>query len=206
MITHAISVTRSRVALWVFLFAGLFLVALDAVADDTDDGRVSISTQRSGVDSENGIPGTTTEDSFAPLVREGSRAVGKGDAVHAKAEVRLSQAANVDFWFYAADVELFNDHDADGYYHGIDLWFDADTYFGYAEVYAVVYLSLNGGPWNEYVATDTFVLNGTASDDDYVIVTELVSGYPSGSYDLLIELFDARNNAFVAWIGPDVSP
>jgi len=33
-----------------------------------------------------------------------------------------------------------------------------------------------------------------------------VSGYPSGSYDLLIELYDAWDNSFVAWIGPDESP
>jgi hypothetical protein len=112
----------------------------------------------------------------------------------------------VDFWFYTADVELFNDHDRDGYFHGIDLYFDADTYYAFAEVYAVVYLSLDGGPWNEYAATDNFTLVGSSSEDDYVIVTELVSGYPSGSYDLLIELFDAYDDSFLAWIGPEDTP
>ena len=195
MITHATTVRRSRVAIWVFLFAGTVMLALDALGAETDDaGRVSISTQDK--------PGITTADSFAELAVQGNRDKA-GHGSHAKAELRQSGEANIDFWFYAADVELFNDRDSDGFYHGIDLWFDADTWYDFAEVYAVVYLSLDGGPWNEYVATDDFVLTGTASDDDYVIVTELVSGYPSGSYDILIELYDAYDNAFLAWIGPE---
>ena len=115
----------------------------------------------------------------------------------------VAQAANEDFWFYSADVVLFNDHDRDGYFHGIDLLFDADTYYTVADVYAVVYLSYEGGPWNEYAATDNFTIFGTSSDDDYVIVTELLGGYPSGSYDILIELFDAWDDSFVAWFGPE---
>jgi hypothetical protein len=86
------------------------------------------------------------------------------------------------------------------------LLFDADTYFAVADVYAVVYLSLDGGPWNEYAATDDFTLFGASSEDDYVIVTELLSGYPSGSYDILIELFDAYDNTFLASYGPDDTP
>ena len=100
---------------------------------------------------------------------------------------------------------LFNDHDTDGYYHGIDLLFDADTYFGFAEVYAVIYLSFEGGPWNEYAVTEDFTLAGASSEDEYVIVTELLSGYPTGSYDVLIELFDLYDNSLVAFFGPDDS-
>ena len=98
---------------------------------------------------------------------------------------------------------LFNDQDRDGYYHGIDLLFDADTYYTVAEVYAVVYLSYEGGPWNEYGATENFTIFGSSSDDDYVLVSELLEGYPAGSYDILIELFDAYDDTFLAWIGPE---
>jgi hypothetical protein len=206
MITYATSVRRSRVALWVFLFTGTLLLALDALGAETDDeNRLSLSTQSNRVDRDNGAPGITTEDRFAKLLADGRRG-SDADTSFSKAELRQSGEANVEFWFYGADVELFNDHDDDGFFHGIDLWFDADTYYDFAEVYAVVYLSLDGGPWNEYVATDDFLLTGTASDDDYVIVTELVSGYPSGSYDILIELFDAYDNRFLAWIGPEDTP
>ena len=46
---------------------------------------------------------------------------------------------------------------------------------------------------------------GSSGTDDYVIVTDLVSGYPRGDYDLLIEVFDARDDTFLAFIGPDES-
>ena len=200
MITYAMSVRRSRVAAWVFLLAGLLVLSLNALAADAQgDARLSISIQNTGAARDSGAPGKMSEHEYDALREKGDRSMGKSEA-------KVSQSANVDFWFYAADVELFNDHDGDGYFHGIDLWFDADTYYGFAEVYAVVYLSLDGGPWNEYVATEDFILNGSPADDDYVIVTELLSGYPTGSYDVLVELFDAYDNSFVAWIGPDETP
>lgn len=111
-------------------------------------------------------------------------------------------SAGSDFWFYTADVVLFNDDDLDGYYWGIDLLFDADTYFEVADVYAVVYLSYEGGPWNETAVTDSFLIFGASSDDEYVLVTELMSGYPTGHYDILIELFDSFDGEFLASFGP----
>ena len=115
------------------------------------------------------------------------------------------QNAGSDFWFYTADVILFNDDDFDGYYWGIDLLFDVDTYYDVADVYAVVYLSFEGGPWNEVAVTESFPIFGATSDDEYVLITELVSGYPTGSYDILIELFDAFDGAFLADFGPEDS-
>lgn len=116
-----------------------------------------------------------------------------------------AESSAFDFWVYEADVILFADDDRDGYFYGIDLLIDADTIYGEADVYAVVYLSLDGGPWNEYAATEDFTLFGTTGDDAYVLVTELMSGYPRGSYDLLIELFDAWDGSFLASLGPEES-
>jgi hypothetical protein len=107
------------------------------------------------------------------------------------------------FWFYTADIVLFNDDDLDGFYWGIDLLFDADTYYEVADVYAVVYLSYEGGPWNEYAVTDSFSIFGASGGDEYVLVTELMSGYPTGYYDVLIELFDSYDGAFLASFGPE---
>jgi hypothetical protein len=100
-------------------------------------------------------------------------------------------------------VQLFNDDDLDGYYHGIDVLFDADTVYEEADVYAVLYLSYEGGPWNEYTTTDTFRIFGATSDDEYVVVTELLTGYPRGSYDLLIDLYDTFDGQLVASYGPE---
>ncbi len=34
-------------------------------------------------------------------------------------------------------------------------------------------------------------------------MTDLVSGYPRGDYDILIEVFDAGTSEFLAWFGPE---
>lgn len=165
--------------------------------------RQSVTTHFSKAERDSGLAGRVSEDEFDALVTSGSRQSGKRSRLQSKTDVSRSAVADDSFWFYYADVILFNDHDQDGYFHGIDLLFDADTFFFEADVYAVVYLSLDGGPWNEYTATDNFTLFGTSADDEFNIVTELVSGYPTGSYDLLIELFDAFDGTFLASFGPE---
>lgn len=136
--------------------------------------------------------------------RQGRRSA-KEEAAGQEKTGNASSSPNTDFWFYTADIELFADDDRDGYYHGIDLLFDADTVYTQADVYAVVYLSLDGGPWIEYAETETFGIWGASSSDEYVIVTELLDGFPTGSYDVLIELFDTWDNSFVADLGPEHS-
>ena len=116
-----------------------------------------------------------------------------------------SQSVDHDFWVYAVDVELFADDDRDGYFRGIDVLFDVDTIYSEADVYAVLYLSYEGGPWEEYAVTEDIRLFGATSDDDYVVVSDLVSGYPTGDYDLLIEIFDSIDDSFLTSIGPDES-
>jgi hypothetical protein len=170
------------------LSAFLLSIAATTVLAE-DEVRTSTSVQYSKSQRDAGVAGIISKDEYAgSLSKVGER--------------RSNSTASGDFWFYSADVLLFNDHDVDGHFHGIDLLFDADTYYYDAEVYAVVYLSLDGGPWNEYSATENFTVYGSSADDEYQIVTELVSGYPTGSYDLLIELFDGYNDEFLASFGP----
>lgn len=176
---------RNTFTLLTFVF--LTLAAASVLA--AEEVRESISTTYSRADRNSGAAAKVSKDRHSALATQGTRAA--------------KTTQDNDFWIYSADVILFNDHDGDGHFHGIDLLFDADTYFESADVYAVVYLSLAGGPWNEYAATEIFTLNGTSADDEFGIVTELVSGYPTGSYDLLIELFDAYDDSFVAYYGPD---
>jgi hypothetical protein len=148
-----------------------------------------------------------TEDSYGSLQTEGLRIKPGGTTESAKTSSSTAAAKGTDdFWIYYADVQLFNDDDGDGYFHGIDVLFDADTYFEVADVYAVLYLSYEGGPWNEYAVTETFSIYGATSDDEYVVVSELKSGYPTGSYDLLIELYDTWDGSFVADMGPEDNP
>ena len=148
-----------------------------------------------------------TEDRYDALETDGTRQAPAKAAGSSKpsSEAAAAKGSN-DFWIYYADVQLFYDDDDDGYFWGIDLLFDADTYFEVADVYAALYLSYEGGPWNEYAVTEPFSIFGATSDDEYVVVTELETGYPTGSYDLLIELYDAFDGTFVAEMGPEHNP
>jgi hypothetical protein len=203
MKTARMNYTGRRYRLSILIAAGLVLMAGPGFADSTG-ARLSLTTQSTKANTHVGTARVTTADGFPALLTAGERSQPKAAA--AKSGTGQQRATSNDFWFYTADVVLFNDHDYDGYFHGIDLLFDADTYYDVAEVYAVVYLSLAGGPWNEYAVTEDFTLYGSSSEDEYVIVTELLSGYPSGSYDLLIELFDTHSGEFLADYGPVETP
>lgn len=137
-----------------------------------------------------GIPGSGSEG------RRGTRKSGTPSAL-------IAQAVNVDFWIYDAWVELSYDQDRDGYYTDFRLTFDTDTYYSVADVFAVVYLSYEGGPWNEFAYTYDFTIYADSPDDVYVIETTLASGYPTGDYDLLIEIYDAYTGYLVADLGPE---
>lgn len=179
---------------------GIMVVGATTRADDAEDRR-STSTQYQGGRDESSRT-AVTEDRFKPLVTNGSRSspgLRQGSAKTGSSSLR---SLDHEFWFFLADVALFGDDDHDGHFYGIDLLLDADTIFQEADVYAVLYLSLEGGPWNEYHVTDTFRIFGATSEDEYVVVTELETGYPRGSYDLLIELYDTFDGSFVASLGP----
>lgn len=149
-------------------------------------------------------PTAVSQDRYGPLVTEGPRdKPGSAQSGSGKTSGQAMESSTHDFWIFFADVVLFGDDDGDGYHYGIDLLFDADTIYEVADVYAVLYLSLEGGPWNEYAVTEDFSIFGATSDDEFVVVTELESGFPRGSYDILIELYDAFDGTFLASLGPE---
>ncbi|MGI9221082.1 MAG: choice-of-anchor H family protein [Woeseiaceae bacterium] len=185
------------IRIYIVLLSALLLSCAGISTLAAEEVRTSTSVHFSKSQRDSGASGELSKDEHQALITAGKRDGDKHSSV---------SAARTDFWFYSADIILFNDHDDDGHFHGIDLLFDADTYYEFAEVYAVVYLSLDGGPWNEYTVTENFTLFGASAEDEYNIVTELVSGYPTGSYDLLIELFDGYNDQFLASYGPVDTP
>ena len=115
------------------------------------------------------------------------------------------QALNGDFWIFDATAIIRDDFDGDGFFTRLEVTFDADTVFNTADVYAVLYLSLEGGDWIEYGSTDTFRINGSSAFDEYFFDSDLVSGFPTGYYDVLIDLYDTFDNSLVATFGPDDS-
>ena len=179
--------------------------ASQAATDAPETDRSSNSRHYATGGRENAAISSESTDEYGALVRSGTRNKTSTRSGFSKpgSESNVAQSANVDFWFYEVDVQLFNDDDRDGFFHGVDLLFDADTIYSAVEVYAVVYLSLDFGPWNEYGETEDFWIFGASSTDEYVLVTELMSGYPTGDYDLLVELFDSADHSYLASIGPD---
>jgi len=108
---------------------------------------------------------------------------------------------------YDAYSFLLDDVDFDGYYQSFSITFDADFYpygyINYANVYAELYLSHNGGPWVHYYTTDVFTLYGQSEEDEYEVVTTLQQGFTPGSYDVLIDLYDADYEELVVSYSAD---
>lgn len=139
-----------------------------------------------------------------------SAAVGKTAATGTSAAQAISHreiepliSANA-YWFefYDAHVFLNVDYDADGYFSKFTVRFDANVSGGYADVYAKLYLSLAGGAWVHYHTTDVFTIHAGDDDDDYSVTTRLRTDFPTGDYDVLIDLFEAGYPGIVASIGP----
>lgn len=114
-------------------------------------------------------------------------------------------SASPDHYIYEADVELFDDYDADGFFTFLSVRIDADSLRDSAYVYAELYLSPDGITWEHYHSTDDFWIGGATGDDEFFVETELVTGYPSGEYDLLIELYDADFGTYSDEFGPNQS-
>ena len=188
----------------IFVSINLLLLAAISMAETTPELRQSLTSQGNNITRGSVVDGNVSFDEFDELQTVGVRTVKDMRSAQQKTGAGAAQAGDPNFWFYDADVELFTDLDRDGYYTGIDLLFDADTTYAAIDVYAVLYLSYEYGPWNEYAATDDFTLFGATSADDYIVETELVAGYPTGNYDILIELFEAYDGTALASFGPDV--
>jgi len=192
---------------WLKLLSALVVLVAISVGTPanagSDEGRESVSVHVKNGGREAVSGGVETIDHYNELQTDSGQGKTQASIQSSKQGLAPARSPSFDFWFYEADVLLFSDDDNDGFYYGIDLLFDVDTAYTSADVYAAVYLSLDGGPWNEYAVTEDFTINGTSGSDEYVLVTELMSGYPTGSYDLLIELFDSYDGSYLASFGPE---
>jgi len=112
-----------------------------------------------------------------------------------------------DFTIYSAVSFLHDDYDGDGYYQTFSVTFDADIYSytnnPFGEVYALLYLSKNGGPWTHYFTTDTFIIEGESDLDEYEVISTFMSGYSTDHYDVLIDLYQVGYSDVVASLSAD---
>ena len=144
--------------------------------------------------------------SFEVVRREPSEVSVKSRVATSDKGFSSLRATYGDSWVYDATTDLFSDRDDDGYFRYLRVRFDADTIHTFTYVYAEIYLSADGTAWEHLYTTQDFSIWGTSPNDDYEVETELVSGYSTGLYDVLIELYDADTGELVDEFGPDESP
>jgi len=120
-----------------------------------------------------------------------------------------SQNYYADFAIYGATSVLQDDFDGDGFYQTFSVIFDADIYSytedQFGEVYALLYISKNGGPWSHYFTTDNFIVEGDTDLDEYEVITTFLSGYSTDYYDVLIDLYQVGYSDIVASYSSDDS-
>lgn len=133
-------------------------------------------------------------DVNAPLIKSGPRPESFALAVHVD---NTSSTGAPDIFVYDASSELISDFNYDGFYHRFSVSVDADTVYETAYVYARMYLSYEGGPWNHYATSDNYHIYGDSELDRFVIETELAEGFPTGYYDVRIELYDADHDIWI---------
>ncbi|UJF21342.1 choice-of-anchor H family protein [Shewanella sp. OMA3-2] len=150
------------------------------------------------------------QQEFAPQTAASRNSIKQSQMTQTQVQqVQKTYLGYRDFTVYQAHSRLFDDIDQDGFYQTFSVTFDADVY-GYtvnepANVYAEMYLSRNGGPWEHYYTTDVFTIYGESDDDDFEVLTTLRQGYKTDYYDVLIDLYEYGYNDVVATLSADES-
>ncbi len=189
----------------------LLLVVTSAIGDIDSSFRTSKSIgYTSSIKSHQTDLNLETEavNQQSSLIKEGYRAERKAiniTSLHSRQYIDCNCNPQ-DFSISQAWISLQTDEDFDGYYRRFKLTFDANVYTGNAQLYADISLSFEGGPWNLLYTTNRFNLAGNSTLDEYVVESGLESGYITGYYDVLIELYDANTHRFLLDYGPYDNP
>jgi hypothetical protein len=136
-------------------------------------------------------------DILAPLSTQGFRTES-----NVKASYVAGSSYSGDFSIYNVTTDLISDIDYDGFYHRFSLEIDADTVYDSAYIYARLYVSYEGGPWDYYASSNDYYISGDSDLDSFIIETELADGFPPGYYDVRIELYDADYGDWLLTVGP----
>ena len=182
----------------------LVLLATPVVAEESEDNRSSRTVAFSKAEE----PDASSKDallrqadlvSLPPLKDPGFRQESTVMAAHI---ITTEYSSHGEVAVYDAVTELISDFDHDGFFHRYSVAIDADTIFDTSYIYARLYLSYEGGPWNYYASSDDYHIHGDSELDTFIIETELADGYPAGYYDLRIEIYDAETDDWLTSYGP----
>ncbi|MDO6459917.1 choice-of-anchor H family protein [Granulosicoccaceae sp. 1_MG-2023] len=85
-------------------------------------------------------------------------------------------------------LTLYRDRDNDGYFSAFELVTDVDVEYGSAEVWLEVWIRPYGGYYQHLRSSDSFIIEGAAAADTYIIDASLDYDIPADYYDLMVEL------------------
>ena len=193
-----------KIILWVIFWGLLASLSAPLMAATNEDSRTSKSisfTKSAELDKaakDEQLKQADT-DVMAALNKEGFRVE---SSFRAAGTISSDYGSTGDIIIYDASTELISDFNDDGFYHRFSVTIDADTVYEISYIYARLYLSFEGGPWNEYATSDNYHIYGDSALDTFVIETELADGFPPGYYDVRIELYDADFDDWLLSYGP----
>jgi hypothetical protein len=175
-----------------FVFSGYVAATTLAEQLTTAVQKNSISTGRYVDETMQSKQLTSTKDAARLLAAQN-----KASTIQTVRSANVSHHSN-EFDIFSVQSTLIADWDYDGYFHKFSITFDADVQRDMAQVYAVLYLSREGGPWEQFFVTDTFTVYGDSTTDSYQVVTKLAEGYVSADYNVLIDLYEVGDDYPVA--------
>ena len=183
------------------LFA-LMLILASALAEATDMSRHSRSVAAVGNDAIELDAGRAEVDIGDALVVTGYREEG----ALFKRDLLRPSIYPWEVGIASARVDLSADYDGDGYYRNFRLSLDIDTDGSVEWVYLRLYVSFEGGPWNLVHRSSDMRLPWRHVSSELSLSTWLDSGYPTGYYDLRVDLLDAGSGRWLLSLGPYDDP
>jgi hypothetical protein len=117
-----------------------------------------------------------------------------------KDSVVTTQSYQSHVWFDSVDIRLSGDLNANGYFHRLEVEFDADTSVSYQPVFAEFSLLPSRGNERVYYTSSIFELYRQSADDWLAIDTVLQNRFAADNYLLTIRLFDANTGYLLAEI------
>lgn len=180
------------------------ILAAPVTAEESEDKRISRSVTFSkaaelDTNAKDTLLKQAEAEEFPVLVSQGFRQESIAMAAHI---ITTEHVIHDDVFIYDVSTDLISDFDYDGFYHRYSVTIDADTMFHSSYIYAELYLSYEGGPWNYYASSDNYLIHGDSEMDTFIIETELADGYPTGYYDLRIEIYDVETGVWLTSYGP----
>lgn len=194
----------TKILLWTALWAFFAMLSAPLMAQTSAGSRTSKSisftkTETLDKETKDTYLKQSDTDIMAALNTVGFRLESTVKAVHITS---IEHINNGEITLYDASTELISDFNDDGFYHRFNVAIDADTIFATSYIYAKLYLSYEGGPWNHYATSENYHIHGDSELDIFIVETELADGFPPGYYDIRIELYNADHDEWLLSYGP----